>query len=467
MGRLTVLWLILLLVVRPALAADPFDDLVARAMAHWQVPGLALAAVQDGEVVVEQVYGLRDVEAGLPVTPETLFQLGSVTKSLTASGLALLAGQGAFDWDAPVDGLLPGFALTDADVTARDLMTHRSGVPRHDALWYLEAYDRDQLIRRLGHLTPTRERGAAFQYSNLMVMAAGALAGHLAGTTWEDFTRTRLLEPLAMDNARLSLAGFLAAPNRATGYFPGEPGRIRIPPRDTDQIAPAAALYADLEDMIRYLRFLLARGDPLVLPGEIERLWRGDGGYGLGFYLRDHRGFRVVRHGGVIDGYAAELLLAPEADIGIVVLSNLSGANPVPRLVAKTLLDRLLNLEPIDWIGRRMARDAAAPRPAYKLVALGTPARPLAAYAGRYRHPAYGTMEIAPEPDGPRLQGRLHGIDFLLVPRGGDLWQVAETVWPLRAGLEMRFEGDTLLTPLADVPSDALNPGDLVFRRIR
>ena len=209
MTKLRILWLCLVLIVpRPAGAApeeapaqlEGFDAFVTQVMADWQVPGLALAAVRDGRVVVSRVYGLRDPERGLPVTPRTLFAIGSVTKTFTATGLAILAEEGRLDWDRPVRQYLPDFALMDPrasrEITPRDLVSHRSGLPRHDVLWYAEAFDRAEMLARLRHLKPTKALRKTFQYQNLMFMAAGVLAGRLDGTTWEDFTRRRLLDPL-------------------------------------------------------------------------------------------------------------------------------------------------------------------------------------------------------------------------------------------------------------------------------
>jgi CubicO group peptidase (beta-lactamase class C family) len=502
--RSAILWLCLALIwpggravaAEPPGALEGFDAFVAEVMAEWQVPGLAVAAVRDGEILLSRTYGLRDPERGLPVTPRTLFALGSVAKTFTATGLAILAEEGRLDWDRPLQAYLPDFALMDPEasrrITPRDLVSHRSGLPRHDVLWYAEAFDRAELLHRLRYLRPTKALGEAFQYQNLMFMAAGILAGRLAGSTWEDFTRRRLLEPLGMTATRLSLGAFLSAPEIALPYFPGGNGREAVAFRNTDEIAPAGGVYSNLEEMVRYLRFHMGAGRldgrRLLSPAgaaERRRLQvrlgpagnpkeTGTEGYGLGFYLARYRGRPVVRHGGAIDGYLARLSFMPEDGLGLVVLSNLSGGNPVPRLVAFHLYDRLLGLDRLPWAERR--RDADRRR-----AAAGTaeaerpppdarpPARPLAAYAGRYRHPAYGELRIEAR-DGA-LAGRFNDIGFALMPWDGDTWRVPETAWPLREGLKMTFldngqgEVDRLATPIADGPTYRFNPGDMIFRR--
>jgi CubicO group peptidase (beta-lactamase class C family) len=503
--RAAALWLCLALlwpaqgaaVAREPAGLEGFDRFVEEAMAEWQVPGLAVAVLRDGEVVLCRGYGFRDPERGLPVTPRTLFALGSVTKTFTATGLAILADEGRLDWDRPLRDYLPDFALMDPEasrrITPRDLVTHRSGLPRHDVLWYAEAFDRRDMLRRIRYLRPTKALGEAFQYQNLMFMVAGVLAGRLAGTTWEDFTRRRLLGPLGMTNTRLSLGGFLTAPEIALPYFPGEAGREPIAFRNTDEIAPAGAVYSSIEDLASYLRFHMERGrfdgrQVLSRAGAEElarvqvRLARagapketGTEGYGLGFYVARYRGRRVVRHGGAIDGYLARLTFMPEERLGLVVLSNLSGGNPVPRLVAYNLYDRLLGLEALPWAERRREADRRRAGAETETQAdtppedAAPPPRALATYAGRYEHPAYGVLRIEARDGG--LAGRFNDIDFALVPWDGDAWQVPETAWPLREGLKMTFlangrgEVDRLATPIADGPTYRFNPGDMIFRR--
>ena len=506
MTGLRILWLCLVLLVpKPAGAApekapaqlEGFDAFVTQVMADWQVPGLALAAVRDGRVVVSRVYGLRDPERGLPVTPRTLFAIGSVTKTFTATGLAILAEEGRLDWDRPVRQYLPDFALMDPrasrEITPRDLVSHRSGLPRHDVLWYAEAFDRAEMLVRLRHLKPTKALRQTFQYQNLMFMAAGVLAGRLDGVTWEDFTRRRLLDPLGMAETRLSLGAFVTAPEIALPYFPGEEGREAIAFRNTDQIAPAGGLYSNLEDMTRYLRFhvdggrldgrrLLSPAGAAALGRVQTRLARagspkqtGTEGYGLGFYVARYRGHRVLRHGGAMDGYLARFSFMPETGLGLVVLSNLSGGNPVPRLVAYNLYDRLLGLEPLPWAERRREADRRRARlkkpeePYAPPEDAAPPARPLSAYEGRYAHPAYGV--IALEARDGALAGRFNDIGFVLHHHDGETWRVPETFWPLREGLEMTFRADkagrvqTLATPIADGPTYRFNPGEMIFAR--
>ncbi len=480
-----------------ALDADAIDRLARQSMERWEVPGLAVAAVDSGRVVFSRVYGLRDAESGLVVTPGTLFAVGSIAKSFTVVTLGRLAETGRLDWDAPASAYLPKLRIrrvgSARPVSARDLVAHRSGTHRHDALWYLHAHSGPELIRRVGYLEPFAPPGAAFQYSNLMVAAAGQLAARLARSSWRALVRDRILDPLGMGDTRLTLEAFLGAPDRASGYFPADDGRIPIPPRDTTAIAPAASVYSSLRDMTRWLRVFLAGGaldgrrvvgassitefltPRIAVPGEHRFDELGPVAYGMGFYLTTYRGRRLARHPGVIDGYAALMSFMPRNGLGVVVLTNRSGRNPAPAILSYAIYDRLLQLEPVSWIDRfpgvaeaRALRRATERAPTTNVSRAMTLA--LESYAGIYTHPAYGSIEIATDGTGA-LKGRIHDIAFPLRHVAGDAWQVTEVRWPLREGLRMEFRVDpsgrvsALATPLADGPTYRHNPGDLIFVR--
>lgn len=492
------------LALAPRADAEPtgfegFDRFVAEAMAEWQVPGLAVAAVRDGEVVLLEGYGVRDVALAQPVTIKTLFALGSVSKSFTAVDLALLAAQGRMDWDRPVKADLPDFAMFDPDttqrITPRDLVTHRSGLPRHDVMWYVDAFDRAELLRRIRYLRPTKPLGEVFQYQNLMFVVASTLIERLSGETWEEFTRQELLKPLGMTATKLTLAGFLGTPDIALPYFPSAEGRVAVGLHNTDPIAPAGGLYSNAKDMSRYLQFFLGFGavdNRRLIPQALFEdlfepqipLGRGSAhrgyeteAYASGLYKATYRGHRVLRHGGAIDGYLAEFAVMPDDGVGVVVLSNLSGSNPVPRLVALNLFDRLLGLEPTAWIERQRAVEAGRKGQESRWVwptherSKVVPRHDMSRYVGTYEHPAYGSIMITKGIDEVDLQGFFHDIPFHLVHIGKEQWQVWETAWPLRRGLIMSFKSnksgvvDRLETPIADGPTYRFNPGPMVFKR--
>lgn len=473
---------LLLLLAGPAAAAGEFacsalDAQVEKAMAGWQVPGLALGVVRNGDVLVARTYGVRDIADGAPVTAQTVFALGSVTKSLTALLAAALDRACTLPLDAPVSDTVERFP---AGITLRHLLSHRAGWPRHDALWYLDAFDRGGIADRLALLPRFAPPGRAFQYNNVTYAAVGQAVERATGIPWDAHAKASILEPAGMTLSGTTVAGFRSAANRASGYFPADRGPVPLPLRDTDPVAPAAGLHAPLSDMLRYLELLATDGrvgERQVVPkGSVPALLApspsADGGaYGLGFNLADWRGRRLAYHPGVIDGYGARLSLLPDDATGIIVLSNLSGRTPVAQIVSQTLLDCLDGRTDTDWVAR-FGHRRPPPGPASPAPATVAQDRPVAAYAGRFAHPAYGAIELEPAADGAHLTGRFHGRVLRLAYAGADRWRLAETDWPLREGLLFEFadmaEGrfGRLLTPLADGPTYRHRAGPLPFSRV-
>src|SRR5262249_7735984 len=185
------------------------DAFVEQVMKDWHVPGLAVAVVKDGQVVYAKGFGYRDVKRGLKVTPDTLFAIGSCSKAFTVAALAMLVDEGKLDWDKPLRDYLPDFRLQDAYATERmrprDLVTHQSGLPRHDLVWYGSPLSRKELFERLRYLEPSRPLHAKYQYNNLMFMTAGVLVERISGITWEEFVRRRIFEPLGMKASDFSV----------------------------------------------------------------------------------------------------------------------------------------------------------------------------------------------------------------------------------------------------------------------
>ena len=195
----------------PAAKLEGLDDLAAQAMKEWKVPGVALAVVQDGKVIYAKGYGYRDLENKLPVTTATLFPIGSITKSFTALTFGILKNEGKVDWDQPVRTYLPEFQMYDPvsseQATPRDLFSHRTGLPRHDLVWYSSDFSREDLVSRLRYLMPNKGFRSAYQYNNLTVMTMGYLEGKLSGLGWEAAIREKIFAPLGMSHSDLLFPG--------------------------------------------------------------------------------------------------------------------------------------------------------------------------------------------------------------------------------------------------------------------
>ncbi len=415
---------------------EGIDEFIAGAMSEWKVPGLAVAVVQDGKVIHAKGYGFRDVERQLPITSKTIFAIGSISKSFTVTGLGMLADEGKLDWDKPVRGYVHDFQLHDRMVTdqmtPRDLVTHRSGLPRHDFVWYGDPkLSRKDLLGRLRYLEPSKEFRSTWQYQNLMYMTAGIVAEHLSSTSWEEFTRERIVEPLGMDGTNFSVNDSPNADDFALPYSKAKDEIKLIPFHNIDSVGPAGSINSNVEAMIKYVQFHIAKGrhadKQLLSAAQAEQMQTpqmvmaattqsprdeelGDLSYGMGLMVSAYRGTKYVEHGGGIDGFISLLSFLPRKKIGVIVLTNMSGSNPVPTIVTRRIYDQLLGLEPVDWTARirtqqkqaELAAAMAKKNAASDRKAGTSPSHALADYAGKYEHPAYGTIKI--EHDGSALK---------------------------------------------------------------
>lgn len=432
-----------------------FDGFVEATRQEWQVPGVAVAAIHDGEVVFSRGFGSRDLGRDLPVTTETLFPLASVTKSFTATAMALLVDDGQVDWDTPVKTYLPDFELYDASrtegVTPRDLLAHDTGIPRHDAVWFNRPIERNELMQLLRYLEPNAELRTTYQYSNLMFMVAGQLIGAVTGSTYEDVVRSRLLEPLGMRETNFSIAESKETEDCSRGHSKRDDRVEAIPYYERQQaIGPAGMIVSNVAELSRWVRFHLADGRTedgahLVSPEQIQELRRiqtpyrveplypekrGRCGYGLGWSVDSLHGRSLVDHSGGITGFSTFAAFMPELGCGIAILTNLGQASGVLRSTAYNWFERCLGLEPIDWTARLRDEERLGKTHEERLADFApaqprsgtSPSHPLTAYAGTYEHPGYGPIEIT-EKDG-KLGGTYNEMAFELTHHHHDVFRL-------------------------------------------
>lgn len=421
------------------LALVGLDAQVEAVMERLNVPGLAVVVVAEGRVAFLRGYGWRDVEAQLPVTPQTIFPIGSVTKSFTSFLLGTLADEKKVDFFAPVRSVLPAFRLQDAlageRITLADMLTHRSGLPRHDAVWYGDSgLTRAELVGRLATLEPTARFRSRFQYSNLMFVAAGHVAEVASGQSWEQLVRGRVLEPLGMDRTGFSLAQAQALDDVARPYRDRGHQIVPAPFRDVTLIAPAGGLWSSADDLGRWLQMLLARGTwqgrQLIDEGTLTALMRpitptrlaaddkalSQAYYGLGWFVDTFRGRLRAYHGGNLDGFTTLVTLLPNERIGIAVLAN-AGGSGLPEALVRAVADRLLGRSGQDWLGRAAqlregawgVRSRIKEIRAKRRLAGSAPALPVDRYAGRYTNPGYGDLLIVESGAGlEMIYNRIH-----------------------------------------------------------
>lgn len=328
--------------------ATDLDAWVSRAMQTFEVPGLALAVVKDGRVVIAKGYGVRRLGDAAKVDERTLFGIASNTKAFTATALGLLVEEGKIEWDAPVVRYLPSFAMWDPyvtrELTVRDLLVHRSGLGlgAGDLLWWPEStYDRKEIARRLRYIPPATSFRTAYAYDNVLYLVAGELIESVSGQSWEDFVGSRILKKVGMggSNVRHSAAatgGNIAAPHAQVD------GKVRpIRPFDSDNTNPAGGINSSAEDITKWMQVQLAGGvlsdgsrlfspatarqltaivTPMPLndpPEELAPLRANFAGYALGFNIRDYRGRRVVMHSGGLPGYLSRVIMVPDLQLGV------------------------------------------------------------------------------------------------------------------------------------------------------
>jgi CubicO group peptidase (beta-lactamase class C family) len=413
--------------IDPKAALKDFEALTLKSMAEWKVPGLAAAVIVDGRVVYAAGFGYRDLEKKLPVTPHTQFGIGSCTKAFTAATLAILADEGKLDWDKPVRAYLPEFKLADPVIseraTVRDIVTHKSGLPRHDNVWIRSPLSRREMFERLQFLELNRDLRQAYQYNNLMFMTAGFLAGSVAGSSWEDFARARILAPLGMTETNFSVDDSQKAADYSRSYTLVHDALDEFPFYNVDALGPAGSINSTVLDMARWIQLnidggkipgtpaktivsekqmALLHSPQTIVPDELRYPELFYSSYGVGWRINSYRGHPLLSHGGAIMGFSALTAFLPKDRIGIVLLNNLEDA-PINGSLAYHIMDRLLGLDPVDWFGRLRADLAEAKEKAEKARAerdkdrrLGTlPSHPLSEYAGEYEHPAYGTIRVS------------------------------------------------------------------------
>ena len=439
------------------LASADLDARAERAMKSFEVPGLAIAIVKDGQVVAAKGYGVLRLGKPEPVDGKTLFAIASNTKVFTAVALGLLVEEGKIEWDAPVTRHLPWFQMWDPyvtrELTVRDLLVHRSGLGlgAGDLLWWPPStYDRREIARRLRFIRPATSFRSAYAYDNVLYVVAGEVVEAMSGRTWEDFVASRILQKVGMASSRVRFSAKGDGRNLAAAHAEVDGAVREIQPFVSDNTNPAGGILSCAEDMARWMRVLLDEGRladgsnlfsretarqlttlvtpiPIVHPEpELSALEPNFLGYALGLGARDFRGKKLLTHTGALPGYASRVSLVPELKLGIAILTN-QEATEAYNAITWGLLDAYLGAPSFDWIEayekvRKRGRERSAEdlRKAEALRdAASKPSLRLEKYAGTYIDDWYGDIEIVLD------QGRL-GMKFTRTPSlAGNLehWQ--------------------------------------------
>jgi len=404
-------------------ALSGFEDIVQKGLKGLNVPGVAVAVIVEDEVVLAEGYGYRNIDKEKPMTADTLLAIGSSSKAFTTFAMGSLADKGKLDWEEPVRTYIPWFRLYDPfaseHLTPRDLVTHRSGLPRHDLVWYNnDESSRKELVQKLAYLKPTADLRTRFQYNNLMFLTAGYLVEVLTGKTWENAIRALVLNPLEMKRTNFSVNDSQKDPDHALPYRESKGKIERIPFRNITTVGPAGAINSSVNEMARWVMVHLNhgknKGKQILNPQTVEDMHLAHmptgstpvlaevtpASYGMGWFVDNYRGHSRVHHGGNIDGFSALISFFPKDGIGFVVLANKNGTS-LPELLVRHAADLILGYEK-NWLteaikqkekGKEMDKEAREKK-STRQVKGTNPAHSLNAYEGLYMHPGYGSLSV-------------------------------------------------------------------------
>jgi CubicO group peptidase (beta-lactamase class C family) len=430
---------------KPALPPD-LDAFVARTIREFEVPGLALAIVKDGQPILLKGYGVRRLGTAAPVTPQTLFGIASNTKAFTAAALAMLVDEGKLAWDDPVTRHLPAFQLYDPyvtrELTVRDLLTHRSGLGlgAGDLMFFPPStFTRDEIVERLRYIKPATSFRSKYAYDNCLYLVAGQIVPALTGQSWDELIKSRIFAPLGMTTSNTSVSDLAPDGDVATPHSLVDKVVTPVAPHRLDNNAPAGGINSSIAEMSRWVLAQLeggvyrdAQGNEkrLFSPAQNKEMWSAQtllpiadppkelaalrprfAAYGLGWGLRDYRGRKLVSHTGGLLGMVSQVVLVPEERLGIVVLTN-QEQGAAFRAVTWRILDHFLGAPPVDWLQAfksASAREVAeaqekVEKQAANRVRDSKPALPFASYCRRYRDAWYGEVEVAIEEGKPVIR---------------------------------------------------------------
>jgi CubicO group peptidase (beta-lactamase class C family) len=402
-------------------------DFIKQTQELWHVPGSAVAVVKDSQVILCEGFGLRNISSGMPVSADTLFPIASCTKAFTAMCVGLLVDEGKLEWDKPLCDYLPTFKLQDnfasEHMTPRDLLCHRTGLPRHDMLWVASNFKRKEMFDRLKYLELSRDFRSTYQYQNIMYMVAGLLVEEVSGMTWEAFVKQRIFDVVDMPRTNTSTSVTQKDTNHSQPYLYNHDQLKEIPFFEADEnqaTGPAGAIVSCISEMARWLvvhtnggkigdkQFISANNlaemhKPHIFTDDVqERLRFGFefSSYGLGWFMNSNKGQVLVWHSGHIDGFSSLVSFLPHHNLGVVVLSNGNGEY-IPNTISYTIYDYLLGLEPTDWNSKykelydeNLREEEQSKQQAAQEKRQVPPSHPIDDYLGEYEHPAYGIYSI-------------------------------------------------------------------------
>jgi CubicO group peptidase (beta-lactamase class C family) len=428
---------------------DGFDSYMAQVLKDWNTPGIGVGIVVNDKLVFAKGYGYRDYEKKLPFTPTSLHQIASNSKLFTAVAAGMLVEEGKLTWDKPIRESVPTIQFyndqLNNNITLRDMLSHRTGVTRHDLIWFKSPFTRKELFERLKYLEPQEPMRQTFLYNNLMFSAVGEIIELKSGQRWEQFVRDRILAPLDMTTTSYSISDMTQHPDHSVPFREKRDSfeLYKIPYyEDTEGVAPAGAIISNIDELSHWLIALMNDGKyngKQVLPakvlkdtlqpaiglpntlGEALGFWELlNPAYGMGRQTVSYRGHLLTFHGGDLPGFHSQVSFMPNDKIGVVVLVISDHSAPLYNIVSYNVYERLLGMDQTPWSERqlkmRLANKKASTEGRAKAGADRVPntklSHALADYAAEYENPAYGIVKISQKSDA--LQFDFHDFHFPL-----------------------------------------------------
>ncbi|ETN92761.1 FmtA-like protein [Gammaproteobacteria bacterium MOLA455] len=410
-----------------------FDKTINQALQDWRIPGAAVALIKGDQTLHLKGHGFRNIEQGLPVTEHTRFPIASMTKPFTALGAAVLVEEGLLNWDQAIRDVLPDFRLYDdyatSHATLRDLLSHRTGLPRHDATWHGTGKTRQALFDGLRHLKPNADFRSLWQYNNLMYEVIGLLCAKVSGAdSWEYFIQSRVIDPLGLSatTAKAEPEGSARFTDVALPYRLKSSDSDPIPmPVYKNPLGPAGSIHSTLSDLVAWIKVHahggMSNGQQLVSPENLAVMHAPHMifpataqkksvmnnvlfAYGLGWFIEPYQGVTLYHHGGNIGGFSHVAAFVPQEEIALVVLSNIRD-KPMAKALMYHALDVALGIDPAhtkNWSAEFLkltqdneqeAKDALAQSAADK-VKNAPASHALDDYAGTYTAPGYADILV-------------------------------------------------------------------------
>src|SRR5437016_3678255 len=424
-----------------------FDAYVEQTLKDWNTPGVGVGIVVGNKLVFVKGYGCRDYEKKLPFTTKTMQPIASNSKLFTAVAAGMLVEEGKLTWDKPIREAVPEIQFyndeLNSNVTLRDMLSHRTGVTRHDLIWFKSPFTRKELFERLKYLEPQQPMRTTFLYNNLMFAAVGQIIEMKSGKKWEDFVRERIFTPLDMSTTCYTIADMLKQPDYGAPFREKRDSfeLYKIPYyEDTEGVAPAGAIISNIDELSRWLIALMNEGKyggkqvlpatvlkaamqpAIALPnaaGEALGYWEVlNAAYGMGRQTASYRGKLLTFHGGDLPGFHSQISFMPNDKIGVIVLVQTDHSAPLYNIISYNVYERLLGMDQTPWSQRqlqqRLANKKAATESRTKAgadrVPNTKPSHALGDYAGEYENAAYGILKIGLQ--GDQLQFGFHEFHF-------------------------------------------------------